>query len=49
MALDMLDMMVVLDMNKHWTDEILYPMYDISSIEIRFIESMIRTMEWKGE
>ena len=46
---DLFSFVPLLDTNKHWTDKILYSKYDISSIEIEHIESMIRTMEWQGE
>ena len=46
---DLFSFVPLLDMNKHWTDEMLYSKYDISIIEIEHIESMIRTMEWQGE
>lgn len=34
-----------LDMNKTWTDELLYQKYKLSNIEIQFIETSIREME----
>lgn len=46
---DLFSFVPLLDMNNHRTDEMLYLMYDFSSSEIEYIESMIRTMEWKGE
>jgi len=36
-------------MNKKWNDELLYRRYDIDDNEISFIDSMIRTMEWKND
>jgi site-specific DNA-methyltransferase (adenine-specific) len=36
-------------MNKKWNDELLYRRYDITDNEISFIDSMIRTMEWKND
>lgn len=34
-----------LDMNKHWTDEILYEKYKLTTNEIHFIDSSIREMD----
>ena len=33
------------DFNKKWTDDILYKKYNISEIEIKFIESLVRVMD----
>ncbi|MDC1498563.1 Eco57I restriction-modification methylase domain-containing protein [Amylibacter sp.] len=43
---DLFSFVPLLGMNKHWNDEMLYSMYDISNEEMEFIDSMIRTMEW---
>jgi site-specific DNA-methyltransferase (adenine-specific) len=36
-------------MNKKWNDELLYKRYEINDNEISFIDSMIRTIEWKND
>jgi site-specific DNA-methyltransferase (adenine-specific) len=36
-------------MDRVWTDALLYEMYDLTSEEIAFIESMIRPMNGGGE
>lgn len=38
-----------LPMDKEWTDELLFARYGISKDEQSFIDSMIRTVEWRGE
>ncbi len=39
----------ILDMNTHWTDELLYKRYALNQEEISFIESKIRPMETNNE
>jgi Eco57I restriction-modification methylase len=37
-----------LPMDKIWTDEELYERYEITPIEVAFIDEMIRTMDWQS-
>ena len=39
----------ILDMNTHWSDEMLYERYGLSNQEITFIESKILPMEANDE
>jgi len=46
---DVFSFVPAIPMNKKWNDELLYRRYDIDDNEISFIDSMIRTMEWKND
>ena len=38
-----------IQLNKKWNDELLFSRYEIDDKEISFIDSMVRTMEWKND
>ena len=46
---DIFSFVPLLPMNQKWTDESLYTRYAIDDNEIAFIDSMIRTMDWKND
>lgn len=46
---DIFSFVPLLPMNQKWTDELLYTRYALDDDEIAFIDSMIRTMDWKND
>jgi adenine-specific DNA methylase len=46
---DLFSFVPALPMTKKWNDELLYEIYGITDDEAVFIDSMIRTMEWRDE
>jgi hypothetical protein len=46
---DLFSFVPALSMDKKWSDELLYSTYGITREEAAFIDTMIRTMEWRDE